>query len=125
MNRQDQVSYLANVYHVLKADGNVQRVEEHVFEVIARDIGTGYFERRQAVELAQQEGYSLRLVGRWSDRIRNLEDMLFAAFCDGKVQKAEAGPVKEFATRLGITQEQLDRIKRETKSRYTEFKAGS
>ena len=125
MNRQEQVRYLANVYCVLKADGNVQRVEEQAFEVIARDIGAGYFERRRAVELAQPKDYSLQLVGRWSDRIRNLEDMLYAAFCNGIVQKVETGPIKGFAARLGITQEQLDLIKRETKSRYKQSKPGS
>lgn len=125
MNRQDQVSYLANVYHVLKADGKVERVEERAFEVIARDIGAGYFERRNAVESAQQEGYSVQLVGRYSDRLRNLEDMMFAAFCNGVVEQTEAQPIKEFAKRLGTTQEQLNLVKRESKGRYAEFKAGA
>ena len=123
MNKDEQVVYLANIYHVLLADGAAERIEERVFEGIARDIGAGFFERKGGMESAQSEQYQIELVGRWSDRIRNLEDMLFAAFCNGVLEPAEKEPIKDYAGKLGINQQQFDIIKQETKRRYAEHKA--
>ena len=63
------------------------------------------------------------LTARWSERIRNLEDMLFAAYCNGVVESAEKKAVVEYARRLGINQKQLDVIKQEAVRRYEEFKS--
>ncbi len=41
MEKEDQVKYLANVYHVLLADGDVDPVETRVNDTIAREIGAG------------------------------------------------------------------------------------
>ena len=37
-NKEEIVKYLANVYYVVLADGVVERVEERVFEEIAREF---------------------------------------------------------------------------------------
>lgn len=118
MDKQQQTTYLANIYYVLKADGGVDRIEEDAFEEIRRDIGAGYFEKQEAMELADKDGYQLEPVGRWSERIRNLEDMLYAAYCNGVFEKAEKKVVKEFAGRLGIDQRQFDVVRQETRQRY-------
>ena len=97
MNKAEQVRYLANLYYLLASDGAVDRVEEKVFEEIARDIGAGYFERREAMEMAKKEGLQVRLGGRLSERIRNLEDMLFLAYCDGALAPAEKKPIMDYA----------------------------
>ena len=52
MMKDEQVQYLANIYHLLLADAEVGRVEEKAFELIAREIGAGYFERRNALKSA-------------------------------------------------------------------------
>jgi hypothetical protein len=57
MNKQEQISYLANIYHVVLADGGMNRLEGKEFEDISRDIGAGYFEKKKAKELAQEELY--------------------------------------------------------------------
>ena len=123
MEKQEQVSYLANIYHLLLADGGVERIEEKAFEEISRDIGGGYFERKNAVELARNEPYQHQWVGRWSDRIRCLEDMLFAAFCNGVVDRIESKLIKDCAKSLGITQGQFDVIKQEAQRRFAQYKA--
>jgi uncharacterized tellurite resistance protein B-like protein len=125
MNKEEKVQYLANVYHVLLADGQVDRMEERAFEDISRDVGAGYFERREAMERAAQQGYRASPAGRWSQRIRNLEDMLFAAYSNGVLDAAEKTTVKQYAGQLGIDQKQFDRVIRETKERYAEFKEKS
>jgi hypothetical protein len=123
MNREEKVQYLANIYYVLLADGQVDRVEERVFEDLSKEIGAGYFERREAMENAQKPGLQVQPTGRWSEQIRNLEDMLFAAYCNDVLDQAERKPIKEYANQLGIDQEQLNRIIREAKQRHDEFKA--
>ena len=122
MNGEEKAKYLANIYHLLIADGGMERVEERVFDDIRRDLRAGYTETQKAKELAQQEGYQVELVGRWSDRIANLEDMLFAAYCNGVFERTEQKALQPYAKQLGINQTQFDTIKQETKRRYTEFK---
>ncbi len=121
MNKEEKVQYLANVYYVLLADGQVERIEERAFEDIARDIGAGYFERRDAMERAQQPDCRVQPMGRWSEQIRNLEDMLFAAYCNGVLDQAEKTAVKQYAAQLGIDQKQLSQIVSQTKARYAAF----
>lgn len=123
MNKEEKVAYLANIYYLLISDGGVDRIEETVFEGIRRDISAGYFETQEAMELARSEGYQVRLVGRWSQRISNLEDMLFAAYCNGVLERTEKKAIQQYASQLGIDQRQLDLIKEETKRRYAEYKA--
>jgi uncharacterized tellurite resistance protein B-like protein len=122
MNKEEQVRYLANIYHLLMSDGAVDRIEEKVFEAISRDIGAGYFERKNAMELAGKEGYQPQLVGRWSQRIGNLEDMLFAAYCNGVLERTETKLITVYASQLGISQAQFDVIKDQARQRYAEFK---
>jgi uncharacterized tellurite resistance protein B-like protein len=123
MNEEEKVKYLANIYHLLIADGGVDRLEERAFEEIRRELRGGYFETKKAKEMAQHEGYQVQLVGRWSDRVANFEDMLFAAYCNGVFERTEKKAIQQYARQLGIDQKQFDIIKQETKRRYAEFKA--
>lgn len=123
MEKDQQVKYLANVFAVVAADGDVARIEERVFEDIARGIQAGYFERRQATEMASSEELPARLEARWSDQIRNLEDMFFVGLCDDPLESAEKRVIVEYARTLGISQQQLNQIRTESRSRHADFKA--
>jgi uncharacterized tellurite resistance protein B-like protein len=118
MNKQDQMSYLANIYHVVLADDGMNRLEGITFEDISRDIGAGYFEKKKAKELAQEEPYEFIEVSRWSDRIQNVEDMLFVAACDGVVDPGEKKLIIDAANGLGISKKQFEVMKDEMKVRY-------
>lgn len=122
MNDEEKVKYLANIYHLLVADGDVDRLEERVFEEIRRELVAGYVEMRKAKEMAEKEGFQTQMVGRWSDRIANLEDMLFAAYCNDVLEQAEKKTLQQHARQLDINQGQFDTIKEEAKRRYAEFK---
>jgi uncharacterized tellurite resistance protein B-like protein len=123
MTDDEKAKYLANIYYLLIVDGGVDRPEESAFDEIRRDLRGGYFETKNAKEMAQNEGFQLQLVGRWSDRVANFEDMLFAAYCNGVFERTEKKVIQQYAKQLGIDQAQFDVIKRETKHRYAEFKA--
>ncbi len=89
MNDEETIKYLANIYYVVASDGEVERIEERVFEEIARDIRAGYLDRKEAMKLAESEGLQMHVAARLSDRIRNLEDMIFAAYCNGTLEPTE------------------------------------
>jgi len=122
MNREETVGYLANIYAVVAADGATDRMEERVFEGVARDIGAGYFERKQAIQKSDAEDLPARLELRWSDQIRNLEDMLFVGYCDGSLDPTEKQVIIDYANLLGISQKQLGTIREDAKRRFAEFK---
>ena len=122
MKREETVDYLANIYAVVAADGEIDRVEERVFESIAREIGSGYFERKQAIARLAEQNLPVALELRWSDQIRNLEDMLFVAYCDGTLDPTEKQVIVNYANVLNITQSQLSVIRADAKRRFAEFK---
>ena len=117
MNREQTVRYLANVYHVAASDGAVGRDEERVFEEIARDLRAVYTDRKQAQQLGAAEGIQSDVGDRWSTRIKNLEDMMYAAYCNGRLDAGEKTAVVTYAKTLGIDQKQLNLIKQEAKQR--------
>ena len=122
MDRDDKIKYLANIYHLLESDGSVERVEDNVFEEISREIGAGYFEKKEAKSLAKTPDFQPQRLERWSDRIRNLEDMLFSAFCNGVIDRAEKTLIQGLAYQLDISQAQFNLVKEETRLRFVEFK---
>ena len=122
MDKQQAVDYLVNIYAVLASDGDVERSESRVFEVIAKEIGAGFFERKKAIEAYEESKATATLSGRWSDKVRNLEDMLFAAYCNGELAPDEKAIVVAQARVLGIEKEQLTVIKSEAKQRFDAFR---
>jgi len=121
MKKEDQVKYLANIFYLLLSDGEVETVEKRVYEGIARDIGAGYLERKAATESAESDLFHFQYVDRWSDRVRNLEDLLFAAFCNGASHPAEKRHIKSYLKPLRINQEQVNILISEAKRRYKDF----
>lgn len=122
MNKEEIVKYLANVYAVVVSDGVVDRVEEKVFEKVASSIGGGYFEQLQAKEMVEGQSMPIQLDLRWSDKIRNLEDMMLAGYCNGVLDIAEKQVIVKYAGLLDISQKQLNAIDKEAKIRCTELK---
>jgi len=121
MDRQEKVRYLANICHALIADGGVDQIEQQFLEQISDDIGAGFLDKEEALRLARGPGYQVRPVGRWSQRIRNLEDMLLAAYSNGVLEPTEKKNIKEYARQLGISQEQLDLIRKESEGRCQKY----
>ena len=121
MTKDEQVQYLANIYHLLRSDGGTDEIEDKVLQQIVRDIGGGYFERRNAQELVGQPTFEIRPVGRLSERLRNLEDMVFAGYSNGMVDATEKKIIVEFATAIAVNQQQFSMIKSEAKRRRDDF----
>ncbi|MDD5010958.1 MAG: TerB family tellurite resistance protein [Phycisphaerae bacterium] len=117
MNQQEQIQYLANIYNLAAADENFQVEEDYLLQEIAKGIGAGYLETRKALDLSGQKDFTVKLPHRYSERLRCLEDMLFVALSDKKLHVMEKETILTFAKQLGINQEQMDIIRKETKER--------
>lgn len=124
MNRDEKIDYLVNIYAAAAVDGSVERIEERVYEEVGKGIGAGYYERTVAKEKVAKSSSELPapLAVRWSEQIRNLEDMLFLAYCDGTLDPAEKKYIINYANSLNINQAQLAAIRDEAKQRHAEFK---
>lgn len=122
MTQQEQIQYLANLYFLASADKNFEVEEDYILQDIAKGIGAGYLETRKALDFSLEKDFQVKLPKRYSEKFRCLEDMLFLALSDKKCHQMEKEVILKYAKKLGISQEQLDLIREETKQRIAEMK---
>lgn len=116
LSDEEKIAYLANLIAVSRADGSVSQNETLAIESAQKSIGANKTEFRKADTLAQSDGFSLTVVGSFSVRIANLEDMISVALADGVLDQAEKPVVLTFAKNVGITNEQLQLILSEVRA---------
>ena len=116
MTNEEGIQYLANIYYLLRIDGSIDRAEEKVFEKIGKAVGVGYFDMSKAKDLSAEEGFSIKVPDRFSDRIRCLEDMLVVAYSDKSLHPMEKKILAGYAKNLGLSREQLSAIQEESKA---------
>lgn len=120
MKKEEIVKYLANLYCVAASDCEVAPDEKQAIAGIARAFQAGYFELKEAAEMSQSEGLQNDVSDRLSDRIRNLEDLIHVAYCNGLLESDEKKAIVDYAAHLSIDQKQLDMIQREAKRRHND-----
>ena len=74
-----------------------------------------YLSCGEAAGLVAVGGYRLMPVGRFSDKVMNLEDMLFVALVDGEFAGAEREEIQGFIDKIQVTEEQVEIILTESK----------
>ena len=119
MTSSELVQYLANVIHVSRTDTQLTAAEETALARIVADMGAKKKELKDAERLAAQPEFQAKPVGRYSEQIRNIEDMVFVALADGNLGEAEKASILEFARYMRATQDQVDRIAAEAQTRAT------
>lgn len=77
----------------------------------------------KALTSVAQGDHQITPVGRFTDRVRNLEDMIFVSISDGELSKSEKPEILSFAKSIKITQDQLTEILSESKLRIKLLKA--
>ena len=117
MTNEEKVIYLSNIALISAVDGQVTRVEAKAIESICHDIGATEADLHKALNTVSQGNHKITPVGRFSDRVRNLEDMIWVSLSDGEFNKAEKPEVVAFAKSIKITQDQLTEILSESKRR--------
>jgi len=111
------VFYLANILLISGIDGVLTPLEAKAVEGICQEIGASEIDFQNALNTITQGDYKLRPVGRFSDKIRNLEDMFFVSLSDGELSKSEKPELLSFAKEVKISQNQLTEILTESKLR--------
>jgi len=110
MNKEDMVPYLANVALISASDGKLDPREAKAIENIRKEIGAGEQELHEALNVVAQGGHKVRPVGRFSDKVRNLEDMIFVSLSDGNLDKKQKPEILSFAKVIKISQTQLTEL---------------
>lgn len=117
LSDEDKIAYLANLIFVSRADGSVSPNETRAIEDVQKSIGAQKSALRKAKAMAQTEGFVPSVVGSFSSKISNLEDMLLVSMADGVIEQSEKPIVLEFAKNIGISNEQLQLILAEVRAR--------
>ena len=117
MTKDEQIHYLANIFYVARADGRVSTLEDSMVEELSKGINAGYLETRNALDLSMAKDFTFTFPKRFSDRIRNLEDMLCVAYCESGLDDMEKKVIVDYAKQIGVTQKEIDIIREETKAR--------
>jgi len=117
MTKEQMVMYLANVAMIAAVDGELNPSEAKAIESIRQEIGATKAELQKALTAVAQGGYKIFQVGRFSDQVRNLEDMIVVSLKDGVVAESEKSEVLSFAKSIKITRGQITEIFAESKAR--------
>jgi hypothetical protein len=110
MNKEDMVRYLANVALISASDGKLDPREAQAIESIRKEIGAGEKELHEALNVVARGGHKISPVGRFSDKVRNLEDMIFVSLSDGNLDKRQKPDILSFAKATNISQAQLTEL---------------
>ena len=110
MTTTDLVQYLANVIHVVRADRELSAAEVAALGAVAADVSATKKESKDAERLAGEPEFHVRPTERYSDQIRNLEDMYFVALSDGALGEAEKSSIAAFAAQMSLAEDQIDQI---------------
>ena len=95
---------------------------EAVIKAILEDISADISDLKQAVSFIEKGDRRITPTGRFSDRVRNLEDMIFIALADGRMPETEKELILPFAQEIKISQTQLKEIVSEAKRRVEGLK---
>jgi len=123
MTGKEFVSYLANLIMMSKADGSVSEQEQAAIARVYEEINANETDFEEAKRVTEKDGYQVTAVGRYSERIRNLEDMIFVALSDSALSDPEKILIRSFAKAMGAKQEQIDTILSETIARFRASRA--
>ena len=124
MNPKDAVLYLANVIHISAVDGKLGDDECNAIEAIRKEIGASEEQLKEALSAVAQGKHKVTPLGRFSERARNLEDMVFISLADGEMSKAEKPELLSFAKQIKVTQAQMTEILAQAKERCRTLAGG-
>ena len=122
MTQEEKIQYMANLFHFAQVDGKQDAIEEKLIDGMAKGISAGYFETIKGKDLASQAGFTIQYPSRFSERVRNIEDMLLLAHSDRKLHELEKTILLDYAESLHLTQKQSDLIREETKAELAKVK---
>ncbi len=110
---RDPVPFLANIALVARAVGTLSAGELGQLEAIRKEYGFKKGDFSTAIRLAESGNHTLMPVGTFADQVKNLELILRVAYADGNLDASEVQLITDFCHRIGLLQEQFDRLAEE------------
>jgi predicted RNA-binding Zn-ribbon protein involved in translation (DUF1610 family) len=110
LSNEQKILYLSNVVAMARADGQLSPDEVEAIEAVTKSIGARKTELNKAYQQAEQSEFQPAPVGFWSDKIKNLEDIIYVSMIDGEIDNREEHLLLAFAKQVKISQEQLNLI---------------
>ncbi|OQY07230.1 MAG: hypothetical protein B6I22_03535 [Desulfobacteraceae bacterium 4572_123] len=105
-----KVIYLANIVSIARAVGNISPKEIEAIKKIQESIGAGKIELNKAYKAAESPDYEINPVGYWSDKVKNLEDVIYVSMIDGWITDKKKQSILKFAKQINLKQEQIKYI---------------
>ncbi|MBI9075733.1 MAG: zinc ribbon domain-containing protein [Desulfatibacillum sp.] len=116
MNDNEIITCLANILSIAGVDQKLLPQEEDAIECIRQELGAEHSLLEEAIALIHGGEYTITPAGRFSDQIRNLEDMLFVSMADNELALEEKREILHFAKMLKLTQDQINGMLAQTKA---------
>lgn len=110
LNNDQLITYLSNIVYVARIDGKITTSETQAIEEIQKRIGAKKSELNKATQNAESPDFKIKLVGHFSDKIKNLEDIIYVALIDGDLDEKEKELFIDATSNLKISSEQIDLI---------------
>ena len=109
------ITYLANIIKISQLDGSLHPGQQEVIGKICQQLDAEENDLAEAIEAVANGGHILTPVGRFSDKIRNLEDMLLVAMIDGELNPSEKDEILAFVKKISLTRDQVRTMLSETR----------
>jgi uncharacterized tellurite resistance protein B-like protein len=123
MTDEEKLLYLSNVVFIAGTDHVISEAEAKTIEIVRQQIGASKNDLKKALHAVNHGKHQLTPFGRFSAKVRNLEDMIFVAISDGEISKSEKPEILSFAKTIKISQDQIRDILSEAKLRMNSQKA--
>jgi rRNA maturation endonuclease Nob1 len=104
------ITYLSNIIYVARVDGKITASETKAIEEIQKRFGAKKNDLNKATKKAENPDFKINLVGHFSDKIKNLEDIIYVSLIDGELDEKEKSLFIEATSDLKINSEQIDII---------------
>lgn len=117
MNDDEKINFLANIFHVGASDGKVSEKEIEAVAACAKNLGCSRSIITQSGKKSAEPGFTIKPVGLFSDRVANLEGMIYISIIDGLISPEEKSLILQFCKDININNEQLQIILAEAKRR--------
>ena len=117
MTKEEKLLHLSNVVYIAGTDKVISEAEAKAIEIVRQQIGASEGDLKKALHAVNNGNHQLTPFGRFSAKVRNLEDMILVAISDGEISKSEKPEILSFAKTIKISQDQISEILSEAKLR--------
>jgi hypothetical protein len=118
MTKDELRIYLANILSVIGADGQCDPAELETVSSICERLSASEEDLKSAARAVEAGLHMLTPVGSFSDKIRNLEDMVEVSLSAGDFPDAEKRMILSFAKAVNLTQQQINEIVKDIRKRF-------